>query len=1053
MNKNVLSKTVRFTFIFITVTFLADFSARAQMISTYAGNGVNAQTVPGPLNANTSFSLVDALAMDAAGNLYVGSEENKIFQITPGGTISLFAGSGGFTAAGDGGPAVNASISRPRHMIFDAAGNLYFTASWANGNHSVRMINTAGIISTIAGTGVMGFSGDGGQATAAQIAFPFGLAFDSNGDLYITEGFQGVGQEGNRIRKIDMGTGIITTIAGTGVGGDSGNGGLAINAQIWTNNIAIDPSDNIYIQNVSNGGVRKIDQGTGIITNYAGNGTYGYSGDGGQAVLAQFGYINDMHCDAAGNLYFTEGSNSSNLLYDNNTLRKIAVSGIVSTVAGDGNLSYGFSGDGSAPTYAQMYEPNGFVFSNSGNEIYIADEINFRIRKIDLLAVPICPNIFSVVNTYNANGQVVITPSITPFTGTPDYIGTITGDPNYNPLTTININTNSTYTANLPGNGNYPLTLTYVDTISSMVCTRSIVDTLTITNSLTPRAFNRKFRVINSGYCNTGSPYFTDSTVFKYSLSNPLATYTIVTNWGNGSIVTTTVSATDQILVSSSPTNYVNPGAYTVQSILSGGGVANDTAITTVYIYPCGNLTGTLFNDIDNDCAQQIFNNEFPIINNVPLLATDGGGAQYFTWSTGGSYNFVNMPVGTYTIEVLTGTTGYSITCANSMAHTTTVITAQTTVENFALNCSGGFDIATTGISLWGGFFPGQFDMILPHVGILNGTCDFVIPGQVKMVLTPCIQYVPGGGNTNTPDQIIPAVTGDTLVWNVSDLNAIGNFGYYNYAVSVSTCTNAVVGDTACITMMVLPTNGDVNMTNNTFTQCFAIGVSFDPNYKEVSPAGNGVQGYIPATTNDLTYTLHFQNTGTAKAFNIALLDTISTNLDLYSIEILSSSHYVQPYLLPGRTVKFMFANINLPDSTSDEPNSHGYVTYRIKLNSGLAPGTEIKNTCYIYFDYNSAVVTNTTLNTINLTTGIEQNVVNGFDVFPNPASDRITVKLSKVGSGLIVLYDILGNEVQRFPVLNGSTEISTEDLENGVYVISVMQDNRQTTKKVIVSK
>jgi len=321
------------------------------------------------------------------------------------------------------------------------------------------------------------------------------------------------------------------------------------------------------------------------------------------------------------------------------------------------------------------------------------------------------------------------------------------------------------------------------------------------------------------------------------------------------------------------------------------------------------------------------------------------------------------------------------------------------------------------------------------------------------MILTPCIQYVPGGSNTNPPAVIIPAATGDTLVWNVSDLNAIGNFGYYNYAVSVSTCTNAVVGDTACITMMVLPTSGDVNMTNNIFTQCFAIGVSYDPNYKEVSPVGSGTQGYIPATTNDLTYTLHFQNTGTAKAINIALLDTISTNLDLYSIEILSSSHYVQPYLLSGRTVKFMFANINLPDSTSDEPHSHGYVTYRIKLNTGLAPATEIKNTCYIYFDYNSPVATNTTLNTIELPNAIVERTVSGFEVFPNPASAKITIKVSKPGSGLVVVHDMLGNEIKRLSLLSNETAINVESLRSGVYFVSFIQDKTQVTKKIIITR
>jgi uncharacterized repeat protein (TIGR01451 family) len=321
------------------------------------------------------------------------------------------------------------------------------------------------------------------------------------------------------------------------------------------------------------------------------------------------------------------------------------------------------------------------------------------------------------------------------------------------------------------------------------------------------------------------------------------------------------------------------------------------------------------------------------------------------------------------------------------------------------------------------------------------------------MILTPCIQYIAGGSYAHSPDAIIPAATGDTLVWNVADINNIGNFGYWDYAVSVTTCTNATVGDSACITMMVLPTNADFNITNNIFTRCFAIGVSYDPNYKEVTPKGYGVQGYIPASSNELTYTLHFQNTGTAKAINIYLLDTMSTNLDLSTIEIISSSHTVQPYLLSGRTMKFMFAYINLPDSTSDEKHSHGYVTYRIKPNAGLVPGTQIKNTGYIYFDYNSPIVTNTTLNTIELITGFSKlDVNNEFSVFPNPANDKLCVKLSSKASK-ITMYDVLGNEIKHIIPNELKSEINVSDVISGVYFVKVIQNEKTFTQKIMIQK
>jgi len=1012
----------------------------AQMITTYAGDGTEAVTVPGPLDANTSFQFVDALAFDPSGNLYVCTYENKVFQITPGGMVNLFAGTGSFPASGDGGLAVNAGIGRIVRIIFDPAGNAYLASA---GTHRVRKVNTAGIISTVAGTGAMGYNGDGILATTAQLAYPSGLAMDAAGNLYITDGQSFAAQNGNRIRKIDMGTGMISTIAGTGVGGDTGNGGLATAAQIATYAITIDPSDNLFLQNVNGSGIRKINLGTGIISNFAGTGTSGYSGDGGPALLAEFGDIMDIKSDASGNIYLTEW-------VTNNVVRKINTSGIVSTVAGNGTP--GFSGDGSSPLFAQLYHPHAVAISSSNNEIFIADELNYRIRKLDLLATPVCPNTLTVTKTYLANGEVLITPTINPNVGSPNYTGTINGNPVLNPMPTSIINTTTTHTEFFPGNGIYSLSLTYLDTISSIVCLRTSSDTISITNSTTPRSFNRHFSLSDTYFCNSGSLHFVDTTSFQYSLANPSALYTVVTNWGNGTTTTENYTGTDQINITSAPVTYIAPGTYTIQSVLSGGGVENDTTIAFLNVFQCGDLSGTLFNDIDNNCSQDIWAGEFPITNNVPVKASNGTNT-YFTWSIGGSYSFSNIVAGTYTIEVLTGSTGYVITCANSLPHSTTVVAGNTTTENFALNCSGGFDIATTGISLFNGFFPGQTDMILPHVGILNGTCDFVVPGQVKMILTPCIQYVPGGSSAVPPSLIIPAATGDTLVWNVSDLNTIGNFGYWNYAVNVSTCTTAVVGDTACITMMVLPFNGDSDISNNTFTQCFVIGVSYDPNNKEVSPSGIGAAGIIPASTSELTYTINFQNTGTAPAVNIYLLDTISANLDLYSIKILNSSHYMQPYLLTDRTMKFMFPNINLADSVSNEPLSHGYVTYKIALNPALAPGTEIENTAGIYFDYNDPVMTNTALNTIETVNSVNEEVMNNFIVYPNPANNIVTVSSGSTSEYSLSLLDVFGKEIRTINTVQGKIEMDVNELPAGIYFFVMTQNNESTIKKLIVTK
>ncbi|MFN6039328.1 MAG: T9SS type A sorting domain-containing protein, partial [Bacteroidota bacterium] len=738
----------------------------------------------------------------------------------------------------------------------------------------------------------------------------------------------------------------------------------------------------------------------------------------------------DMDVDGFGNLYLTQWSSTS-------VVRKISFTGIVSTIAGTGVP--GFSGDGGNPLYAQLNMPHAVSTNPNGTEIFITDEQNKRIRKVDMLATPICPNTFSVIETIGPNGQLTLSHSISPQIGTPTYLGAVSGNPNLNPLPSTNFNTSGTYSLSLPGNGTYSYNSVYHDTISGFACTRNYSDTVLINNSNTPRKFNRKFNVSSTFYCNSGSPSFTDSTTFFYSLNNPSATNTSTTNWGNGSIVTNTVTATNQIIFSSAPTNYINPGAYLVQSIISGPGMANDTALATINVYLCGNVTGTLYNDINNNCTQDFWNNEFPVNQNIPMKLSSGSNT-YFTWSIGGSYNFVNIPVGTYNIEVLYGTTGYTITCPGSLPHSTTVTATANTTENFAMNCTPGFDISASWISLWNGFFPGQNTAILPQVGILNGTCNFIVPGTVKMVLTPCISYVPTGSPANAPTYIIPASTGDTLVWMVPDINNLGNFNYWNYGVYVSTCTTAVVGDTACITVMVTPSNGDVNPNNNIVTRCFEIGVSYDPNYKEVEPKGQGPQGNIPPNTSELTYTIHFQNTGTAPALHVYLLDTIDVDLDLYTIEILGTSHYMQPYLLPGNAIKFMYAYINLPDSTNDEPNSHGYVTFRLKLKPGLPLGTQIKNTAYIYFDYNAPVITNTTVNTLALTTSFSSQKKNeGINIYPNPGDSKINVDLKEINSEEIIITDVLGKEIRRVKIKSLKNEIQTSDLSEGVYFIKLI--------------
>ena len=217
-------------------------------------------------------------------------------------------------------------------------------------------------ISSVAGTGTSGFSGDGGPATAAQIQAG-AFCIDASNNIYLLAG--------NRIRKITAATGIITTIAGTGVAGNTGNGGLAINANIEGWSLTIDAGSNLYIGDNTNKCIRKINAASGIINQIVGTGSSGYSGDGGPAINAQIASAESLRIDAAGNLYFIDALNKR--------VRKIAAAtGIITTVAGNG--VYGVGGDGGPALSAQIYE-TAMAIDQLGN-IYLGGQNFYRLRKI-----------------------------------------------------------------------------------------------------------------------------------------------------------------------------------------------------------------------------------------------------------------------------------------------------------------------------------------------------------------------------------------------------------------------------------------------------------------------------------------------------------------------------------------------------------------------------------------------------------------------------------------------------------------------------------------------
>lgn len=349
------------------------------VITTIAGNGTNSSdAINGDGGLATAAQIKNGkLVFDDANNnlLFVDPYAARIRKIDmTTGIISNFAGIVDYLGyippgfSGDGGLASAAELNLPRAIVLDATGNIYLTDTY---NHRIRKIDAVtGIITTIAGIGTEGFSGDGGLATAAQFNKPSGIALHNNGDLYITD-------TGNRrIRKIDAATGIISTIAGNGLGGSAGDGGPATAARLNSPiGLLLDASGNLYVSDRYEHRVRKIDANTGIISTFAGIGTFGSSGDGGLATAARVASPQGLAIDNAGNIYIAQASGS------NARVRKVDVNtGIISTFAGTNKAD--FSGDGGLATTAQLDYPAGLTIDANG-DVYIADAWNHRIRKVD----------------------------------------------------------------------------------------------------------------------------------------------------------------------------------------------------------------------------------------------------------------------------------------------------------------------------------------------------------------------------------------------------------------------------------------------------------------------------------------------------------------------------------------------------------------------------------------------------------------------------------------------------------------------------------------------
>jgi trimeric autotransporter adhesin len=336
----------------------------SDIITTIAGNGTRAYGGEGGLAIKTGLMSPFGVALDTSGNLYIADNgNNRVRLVTKSsGIVTTVAGDGTKTYGGDGGNAKLAQLI-PIALAVDALGNMYIGDT---GNHCVRLVTkSTGIITTVAGDGTYGYSGDGGLATLAKLSYPDGITIGALGVIYIAD-------SSNHCIRIVNSAGIISTIAGdgTGIKGYFGDDGQATLAKLAVpHGVAIDASGNMYIADYGNNRIRLV-KSSGIITTVAGDGTTDYI-PGGPALATGLNGPYHVALDASGSIFVSGGSDSRIVM--------VTSTGIISTVAGDG--TFGYFGDGGLATSSVLRYPRGIALDASG-VLYIADEGNARIRVV-----------------------------------------------------------------------------------------------------------------------------------------------------------------------------------------------------------------------------------------------------------------------------------------------------------------------------------------------------------------------------------------------------------------------------------------------------------------------------------------------------------------------------------------------------------------------------------------------------------------------------------------------------------------------------------------------
>jgi hypothetical protein len=897
---------------------------------------------------------------------------------------------------------VHTSIDDISTMTVDNWGNIYFAV---NNESVVKKIDPTGTISIVAGSLYQhGASGDGGPATNAKLSYPSSITTDPEGNVYIGNGFV--------VRKVSASNGYIHTVLGNGKPDIylAYTGSASSGTSIFASYLSPLPADtyeddgfNVYFS-AALGKLFAASSKKIIAYNPPAYTVHTFSVR--DTLLSSPCTLPGVHAYAfSGNLAGTPPTGDSiNVIFDyyDGTSYTMRLP-LVPYIDGSGTTVYGF-GNSSAYTGTHSFTMPGlypvcisFSADNHFTNIYPAlDTVGSSCN-------------FAGVNhlwIYSTSDSITTAPCVPSATVRFHIEGnafTFNSDFSYGPLfltpfdsvyVTFDFQDGTTELQKVPfydySEGlynattyhNYPIGMTDVAPVVSarlnngLDINTQIMHSFSIPDCSIPGTASSSVVIPDSAYtlCSTpfNAAFAVGSTLTGSSIAYDSLSYYV--NFGDGSDTTITIMRSSDgwgnyFMSDTIHHTYYMPGAYTTAITPSdGSGTMIDSTLTVGS--SCSHLSGVYYRDGNANCTADaderrlsfwpmaVVNNT---LNDTSFAWCDTFGHYALSLINGNSYTIIPNYFGYFGY----GSDSFVLSCPASGFFNITPTPGSTYTQDFAFTCAGSpasVDMNLAGFA-WG-IIPGDTGV----VGIWSSNdwgymCDS-LNSTVTLTLDPLLTYV---GMWDGPAPT--SVSGGTLTWN---FHTQANLLDFHADVKVRCATTATMGSSVCNTLHVTPTSfPDPDTANNTYNWCEPVRSSWDPNEKEVSPKGFGPEGYILNGT-PLTYTVHFQNTGTARARNITINDTISEHLDIATLQVVSSSAPVLVYQpeLTGNLIKFRFNDINLPDSGTDFNGSNGYVVFNIYPKAGLAPGTQINNTVGIYFDYNPAVVTNTTTNTIEYELG-----------------------------------------------------------------------------------